>query len=128
MITAAQSAGGFTGLKHVNLGKHLAPRLAASMRGVVGEYFNTAQPSFEEGESLKGEEILTDAVRTPLDYISATRNLPHSDHCNHYRIIAAPGIGIGCPHTMKEFNWALSSRSAEDEHLSSAFGASTGMP
>lgn len=91
MITAAQSAGGFTDLKNVNLGNHLAPRLAASMGGVVGEYFNTAQPSFEEGESLKGEEILTDAVRAPLDYISATRNLLHSDHCNLYRIIAASG-------------------------------------
>ena len=49
-----------------------------AVREIVDEYLTAARHSFRKGESLEGSEILTDAVRTTLGSIAASRNWPHS--------------------------------------------------
>ena len=99
-----------------------------AVREIVDEYLTAARHSFRKGESLEGSEILTDAVRTTLGSIAASRNWPHSTEEDLFSTAAALGSGTGWPQSTEDFSKALSNRSKEGRQLGSALGASMGLP
>ena len=94
----------------------------------VTGYFQTARPSFEQGQPLEGVEILTDAVRATLGHIVATRAWPHSTRDDLYSIAAALASGNGWPEEMEAFDQALKDASPEGDNLCAALCARMGRP
>ncbi len=99
-----------------------------AVQETIEGYLNAAQRNFTEGHPLDGVEELTDAVRTALGHIAATRDWPHSTDDHLYRIAAALGSGNGWPTGTEEFDQALKDASPEGKNLCAALGASMGRP
>ena len=68
-----------------------------AVEGAVGEYLNAAQTSFNKGDSLEGEEIMTDAVRGMLGYIAAPVICPTMTAVTSTESSQPWAFGSGCP-------------------------------
>ena len=79
-------------------------------------------PCSKEGDSLDGKEILTNAVRAALGYISATRNLLHNDHDSLYAIVPVRKTQPGGSRGEEELDRALGNSSANGDRQPFAFG------
>ena len=109
---------------HSSISKSWQP----AVEEVTEQYFKAARHSFKESDHIQGAETLTDAVRATMGYIAATRNWPHRSHDNLYAIAAALGSGRDWPNTLEEFDRALENSTEAGDQLSSALGASMGLP
>ena len=106
----------------------MAEAWQSAVEAVVAEYLKAARESFQRGEHPQGAETLTDAVRATIGHIAMTRNWSHSNEEDLFSTAAALGSGTGWPQSTEDFDKALSSRSKEGRQLSSALGASMGLP
>lgn len=94
---------------------------------IVAQYFGKARENFDRGTPLEGTEALTDAVRTALGYIAATREWPHGTRGDLYNVVE--GLAAGA--LPKEDDNALEypdTVSEEGADLCSTFAASMGRP
>jgi hypothetical protein len=128
MTAAAQAAISCTGLNAGRWKDTIYQAWQPAVQETVDGYFKDARHSFEQGQYLKGAEILADAVRATLGHIASVRNWPHGAHGDLYSIVAALGSGSRWPETQEEFDQALDNCSKEGQRLASALGASTGLP
>ena len=126
--TAAQAASNCTGKDTDTWQTILKQCWHPAATEVVNEYLSNARHSFHKGAPQEGSEILTDAVRATLGSIAASRNWPHSTEEDLFSTAAALGSGTGWPHSTEDFSKALNARSKEGRRLSSALGASMGLP
>ena len=83
-------------------------------------YIDSARRSFRTGNHLQAAETLTDAVRTILGCIAASRAWPHETDEDLYTIAAMLGSGRPWPHSLEELHQALINRSHEAERFDEA--------
>ncbi len=84
---------------------------------IVAQYFGKARENFDRGTPLEGTEALTDAVRTALGYIAATREWPHGTQGELYNV--AEGLATGSL-PKEDDNWWEYPDTATDEAQSFA--------
>ena len=94
----------------------------------VEEYFETARQTFRSNSPLEGTEALTDAVRTALVGIAATRRWPHSTDDDLYRVGTALATGGGFPGDDENLYELQKDASEEGIDLCSSLAASMGRP
>ena len=93
----------------------------------IEEYFQTAEQSFSQGNPLDGTEALTDAVRTAIGHIAATREWPHGTRTDLYDATTALATGT-MPLDDENVSELLDAAPEEGINLCSAFAASMGQP
>ena len=71
---------------------------------------------------MEGKEILTNALRAALGYISDTRNLLHNDHNNLYAIVPVRQSQPRRSRGKEELDRALGNSSANGDRQPFAFG------